>query len=77
MENELDEFLQHLHHTSKLLSRGHAEVLGHTRPAALVRNLYGQEIVWGVFNCDRGKFKGKRLANNANTDEVNYVPENG
>jgi hypothetical protein len=47
--------------------------MGNEVPAALVRNLYGQEIVWGQFNCDRGKYKGKNLANNANTDEVVYV----
>jgi hypothetical protein len=28
--------------------------------------------VWGVFDVDRGKYKGKRMANNANTDGVVY-----
>ena len=71
----LDEFLSGLNPCSTLLSRGTATVLGREVPAALVRNLYGQEIVWGEFSCHRGKFKGK-LANNANTDEVVYASRN-
>lgn len=69
----LDDFLSGLNPCSTLLSRGTATVLGREVPAALVRNLYGQEIVWGEFSCFKGKFKGK-LANDANTDEVFYVP---
>jgi len=74
-ETQLDEFLRNLHPSTKVLSRGKATVLGNTVPAVLVRTLYGQEIVWGEFNCDRGKFKGKRLTNDAATEEVIYVPE--
>lgn len=70
----LNEFTQNLHKSSKLVSHGTATVLGRTVPAALVRNMYGQEIVWGEFSCNKGKFKGK-LANNAATEEVVYVPE--
>ncbi len=70
--DQLDEFVSGLHPSTQLLSRGTATVLGHNVPAVLTRNLYGQEIVWGMFNCDRGKFKGKRLTNNAATEEVYY-----
>ena len=72
----LDEFVRSLHPSTTLISRGKATVLGHTVDAVLVRNLYGQEIVWGMFNCDKGKFKGKRLANSAATEEVVYEATN-
>lgn len=51
---------------------GRATVLGHTVDAILVRNVYGQEIVWGMFGCNRGKFKGT-FSNNAATEGVVYV----
>ena len=41
--------------------------------AVLVRNLYGQKIVWGLFSVSRGKFKGG-LANSGNTEDVSYTP---
>lgn len=69
----LDDFVSNLHPSTDLISTGKATVMGHTVDAALTRNLYGQEIVWGVFNCDRGKFKGKRLSNDAATEGVEYV----
>ena len=72
-KSKLDQFVDNLHPTSTLLSRGTATVMEkYIVPAVLVRNMYGQEVVWGQFNCERGKYKGKRLANNANTDEVEY-----
>jgi hypothetical protein len=60
-----------LHPSTEIISKGKAVVLDHTVDAILVRNLYGQEIVWGLFGCSRGKFKGF-LANNANTENVIY-----
>ena len=75
--DQLDEFVRDLHPSTTLLSRGVANVMGHDVPAVLTRNLYGQEIVWGVFNCDRGKFKGKRLTNSAATEDVNYASDDG
>lgn len=76
MEHDLkvDEFVRRLHPTTKLLSRGIAFVAEREHDAVQVRNLYGQEIVWGKFNVERGKYKGKRIANNANTDFVSYTP---
>lgn len=70
--DQLDEFVRDLHPSTTLLSSGTATVLGHNVPAVLTSNLYRQEVVWGVFNCDRGKFKGKRLTNSAATEEVFY-----
>lgn len=69
----LNDFKRDLNPSTMLISTGTATVLGHTVDAILVRNLYGQEIVWGEFGCNRGKFKGG-LSNNAATDEVTYVP---
>jgi hypothetical protein len=71
MAEELEEFVKGLHPSTKLLSTGKAIVMGYTVDAVLIRNLYGQEIVWGMFSVARGKFKGK-LANNANTEDVVY-----
>jgi hypothetical protein len=59
-----------------LLSKGVATVGDKTVEAVLVRNIYGQEIVWGMFGHDRGKFKGF-LANNASTQRVNYSSDCG
>lgn len=69
----LEDFVNGLGSATKLLSRGKATVLGHTVDAVEVENLYGQRIVWGVFNCVRGKFKGNRLTNNAATEGVEYI----
>jgi len=74
MSTELDSFINDLHHTCEVVSRGKAVVMGNTVDAAEIKNLYGQVIVWGLFSCARGKFKGN-LANNANTDEVIYLKE--
>jgi hypothetical protein len=68
----LAKFVEGLHPSTTLLSTGKATVMGHTVAAVEVRNLYNQTIVWGVFDVDRGKYKGKRMANNANTDGVVY-----
>jgi hypothetical protein len=68
----LSDFIAGLHRSTKLLSIGRATVLGRTVDACLVRNLYGQEIVWGPFDCDRGKFKGKKISNNSATEGVAY-----
>lgn len=73
MSPELQKFVDNLHQSSTLISTGQAEVLGHVVDAVEVKNLYGQMIVWGMFNCVKGKFKGKGLANNANTDDVRYT----
>lgn len=74
--SKLDELVQRLinglHPSSTVLSIGIATVAGREHDAVLLRNLYKQEIVWGRFNVERGKYKGKKLANNANTDEVSY-----
>lgn len=64
------------HPSTAVLSVGHATVLGHTVPAVLVRNLYGQEIVWGSFSTFKGKFKGKP-SNSAATEGVVYVSADG
>jgi hypothetical protein len=71
----LDEFIANLHPSTKILSRGTATVMGNKVDSVLVRNLYGQEIVWGVFNVERGKYKGKKLTNSAATEEVVYLPD--
>ena len=71
--NTLEELINNLHFSSTLLSRGKAKVMDREMDAVLIRNLYGQEIVWGMFSVEKGKFKGK-LANNANTEEVTYKP---
>lgn len=67
----LGDFVQSLDHTTEILSFGKATVMEKDVDAVLVKNLYGQEIVWGHFSVSRGKFKGN-LANNANTEEVVY-----
>lgn len=67
-----DELLRRLHPSTQVLSVGQATVMGHDVPAILVRNLYGQELVFGQFDCHRGKFKGKRVTNNAATEGVLY-----
>jgi len=70
----LDNFVKDLHSSATVLGYGRASVLEHDVPAILVRNVYGQELVWGEFSCNRGKFKGL-LSNNAQTEGVTYVPE--
>ena len=75
MDNELNDFVAALHPSSTLLSYGRATVMGHDVDAVLVRNVYGQELVWGFFNCDKGKFKGKPLANSAATEGVSYTSD--
>lgn len=72
MNEVLQKFVDNLHPSTELLSTGRAYCQGREVDAVVVRNLYGQEIIWGMFSCDRGKFKG-RLANNANTDGVTYI----
>jgi hypothetical protein len=72
VSSKLELFRSGLSSTSVVLSEGIAAVLGHDVPALLVRNLYGQEIVWGEFGCNRGKFKGG-LSNNAATEDVYYT----
>jgi hypothetical protein len=69
----LEDFANNLHLSTQLLSRGTAMVMGHEVEAVKVRNLYGQEVVWGEFNCNRGKFKGNRITNDATTEGVEYV----
>lgn len=69
---QVEEIQARLHHSSTLLSIGKAEVMGNVVDAYEVRNLYGQVLVWGMFNVDRGKFKGNRLTNNAATECVKY-----
>lgn len=71
-DDQLEIFVGNLHPSTKLLSRGNATVMDREVCAAKVRNLYGQEIVWGLFSVDKGKFKGK-LANSASTEGVTYV----
>ena len=73
MDDELEQFIINLHHTCKIINRGLATVMGNTVDAIEVKNLYNQHIVWGMFSTHREKFKGK-LANNANTDDVEYIP---
>ncbi len=73
----MNKFVENLHHSTQVLSYGKATVMGNTVDAVLLRNLYGQELVWGYFNCDKGKFKGKRLTNSAATEGVNYVSGDG
>lgn len=73
MLTELDEFVGRLHPSTTLLSRGKAVVMDREVDAVLVRNLYGQKIVWGLFSVSRGKFKGG-LANSGNTEDVSYTP---
>ena len=64
------------HKTTTILSRGMATVLGRTVPAVETRNnIYGQTLVWGMFNVERGKFKGTRLSNNAATEGVSYISD--
>jgi hypothetical protein len=71
----LEEFVSNLHSSTTLLERGFATVMENTIDAVLVRNLYGQEIVWGTFNVDRGKYKGNRLTNSASTENVQFRSE--
>lgn len=70
--NGLEQFISELHPSTALLSKGKATVMDHEVESVKVRNLYGQEIVWGMFSVDKGKFKGK-LANSASTEGVVYV----
>ena len=72
---DLNELLGKLHPSTTVLSMGTATVLGRTVDAVLVKNLYGQELVWGYFGCERGKFKGK-LSQNATTEGVTYEATN-
>lgn len=72
-DSQVSAFAAGLHQTTTLISYGVAAVCGRNHDAVEVRNLYGQHIVWGKFNVERGKYRGKRLANNANTDEVVYT----
>ena len=73
--DELEQFVADRHSSSTLLSKGTAAVMERNVEAVEVKNLYGQHIVWGMFSVDnrKGKFVGK-LANNANTEGVVYVP---
>ena len=73
----VNEFLAGLAPCTEVLSTGTATVMGHTVPAVLVRTVYGQELVFGKFNTERGKFKGKRVSQNATTEGVRYVCSNG
>lgn len=75
MKTSMEEFLNNLHPSTVVLSQGTATVLGNHMPAVLVRNVYGQELVWGHFSTHRGKFKGK-LSQNATTEEVEYEATN-
>lgn len=72
MDKRLEKFIESIHPSTKLISIGIATVMGNTVDAVLVKNLYGQEIVWGIFNVDKGKYKGNRLANNASVEGVTY-----
>lgn len=72
--DELKVFVDNLHPSAKLVSKGKATVLDREVDAVEIINLYGQRVVWGLFSVNRGKFKGN-LANSANTDDVVYKPE--
>lgn len=72
----LDNVRRTFHPSTVVLSTGMATVLGHIVPATLVRNVYGQEIVWGNLSTQRGKFKGKE-SNSAATEGVRYVCSDG
>lgn len=73
MKEELQNFKDNLHPSTTILCEGKAVVMGNVVDAILVRNLYGQEIVWGFFNCDKGKFKGTKLSNDAATEGVAFI----
>ena len=73
MDDRLQSFIDNIHPSSTVLSYGKATVMEKTVDAVLIRNLYKQEIVWGMFGVSRGKFKG-HLANSANTEGVDYEP---
>lgn len=66
----LQTFLNNLHPSCTVIGLGTAEVLGNKVDAALIRSLYRQELVWGMFNVEKGKFKGTKLANSASTENV-------
>lgn len=72
---DLEEFKNNLHSSSSIVNNGMVMIMDHTVDAVEVRNLYGQHVVWGMFSVDnrKGKFVGK-LANNANTEGVEYIP---
>ena len=74
MHQDLKKFVDELHPSTKLLSIGKAFVMGNIVDAVEVKNIYNQIIVWGMFSVNRGKFRGG-LANNANTEYVEYTPE--
>lgn len=74
MHEELQKFVNELHPSTKLISVGKAVVMSKEVDAVEVENLYGQFIVWGMFSVNRGKLKGA-LANDANTEGVDYTPE--
>ena len=76
MNEELKAFIDTLHPSVSIISKGNATVMGHTVEAIETSNSYNQKIIWGPFSVARGKFKGK-LANNANTEEVTYEPTHG
>lgn len=64
------------HESTEVLSHGTATVMGRDVPAVLVRNVYGQVLVWGKFGTKRGKFTG-RESNSAATEGVQYVCVDG
>lgn len=76
MGDKLDDFVARLHPSTRVLARGivHTDD-GRSVEGVLVRNLYGQEVVWGYFGRVRGKFKGT-LANSANTEGINFEATN-
>ncbi len=73
MDEVLQQFVDGLKPCTTLLSVGKATVDGNVVDAVKVRNLYGQEIVWGKFNRGKKhKYEGKRLTNDAATEGVEY-----
>lgn len=71
----LEQFIAGLHSSTTVLSKGIATIRNQDVSAVEVENLYKQKIVWGFFSVDnrKDKFIGK-LANNANTECVTYIP---
>lgn len=71
----LEQFVVGLHSSTTVLSKGIATIRDKDVSAVEVENLYKQKIVWGFFSVDnrKDKFVGK-LANNANTEGVTYIP---
>lgn len=75
IDNGLDQFIVSLHNSTTVLSKGIATIRDRDVSAVEIENLYKQKIVWGFFSVDnrKDKFVGK-LANNANTEGVTYIP---